>query len=75
MYACVNECVCAQVPMEAKDVRFPGAGVTDVFESPTWMLGTEFGSFSRALYTLSHAAISPDPAADFRVLVWQWATL
>lgn len=44
-----------------RDVRSPHTGVTGGCELPVWVLGTEPGSSTGAVSTLSCQAVSPGP--------------
>lgn len=63
MYLSVYVGVCTRVlvPMEARDMGYPGAGVTAVVTQLVCVQGTQQTTSSRAVQVLTHWAISPVP--------------
>lgn len=66
-------CIWVCVPTEVRGIGFsPELELLQFLVScPSWVLGTEWGSSARALYTLSPWSISPAP----KVAVFKWGEL
>lgn len=65
--ACMNLCAlsaCMQVPMEARERGFPGAGVTGGCEPPGVDVRNRTWSSTRAASALNSSAISPAPVVE-----------